>query len=96
MKLPYFLILSIYINRTYYDENNNIPTPRPQLIDLLGLHYRRIPVLAIGRDVYCDTFLMAAKLEEKYPVAAGYKTIFPPLKSGGRSDPVAQQLLALG
>jgi len=69
--------------------------PRPQLVDLLGLHYRRIPVLAIGRDVYCDTSLIAVKLEERFPAAAGYKTIFPPLKSGGRSDPVAQQLLAL-
>ena len=29
--------------------------------------YRRIPVLAIGRDIYCDTRLILRKLEELFP-----------------------------
>ena len=36
--------------------------PRPALA-LLGLKYRRIPILAIGRDVYLDTRLILPKLE---------------------------------
>ena len=41
--------------------------PRPDLKELLGVHYRRIPVLAIGRDVYCDTRIILAKLEALFP-----------------------------
>ncbi|KAL1606293.1 hypothetical protein SLS60_003695 [Paraconiothyrium brasiliense] len=40
--------------------------PRPDL-EKLGVKYRRIPVLAIGRDVYLDTRLILRKLEEKFP-----------------------------
>jgi glutathione S-transferase len=40
--------------------------PRPDL-ELLGVKYRRIPILAIGRDVYLDTRLILRKLEEKFP-----------------------------
>uniref|UniRef100_A0A8H7XW10 GST N-terminal domain-containing protein n=1 Tax=Psilocybe cubensis TaxID=181762 RepID=A0A8H7XW10_PSICU len=29
--------------------------PRPEIADQLGINYRRIPILAIGNDVYCDT-----------------------------------------
>lgn len=29
--------------------------PRPEITDQLGIRYRRIPILAIGNDVYCDT-----------------------------------------
>jgi hypothetical protein len=36
--------------------------PRPDLA-LLGVHYRRIPVLAIGRDIYLDTRLILRQLE---------------------------------
>jgi hypothetical protein len=36
--------------------------PRPDLA-LLPVHYRRIPVLAIGRDVYLDTRLILRVLE---------------------------------
>jgi len=39
--------------------------PRADL-DALGVKYRRIPVMAIGRDVYCDTRLILRKLEEKF------------------------------
>ena len=34
-----------------------IVLPRPTLLDL-GITYRRIPLLALGRDVYCDTALI--------------------------------------
>lgn len=43
----------------------NIP-PRPELDQLTG-GYRRIPVMQIGADIYCDTQLIAAELERRYP-----------------------------
>ena len=39
--------------------------PRADL-DALGVKYRRIPVMAIGRDMYCDTRLILRKLEERF------------------------------
>ena len=36
-------------------------------IDVLGVKYRRIPIMSIGRDVYCDTRLILQKLEERLP-----------------------------
>ena len=43
--------------------------PRPD-INALGVAYRRIPIMAIGRDVYCDTRLILQKLEERFPDGA--------------------------
>ena len=43
-----------------------ITQPRPDLA-ALGVKYRRIPVLSIGRDIYCDTLLILEKLEHLYP-----------------------------
>lgn len=43
--------------------------PRQDLNDL-GVAYRRIPLMSIGRDVYCDTRLILAKLENKFPEGA--------------------------
>lgn len=40
--------------------------PRPDLA-LLPVNYRRIPVLAIGRDIYLDTRLILRKLETLFP-----------------------------
>jgi glutathione S-transferase len=60
--------------------------PRPELSDLLGIAYRRIPVLAIGNDVYCDTSLISSALERRFPPSAGYGSIFPPRKASGSSD----------
>ncbi|GIZ37091.1 hypothetical protein CKM354_000055400 [Cercospora kikuchii] len=37
--------------------------PRPILSERLGIQYRRIPVLSIGRDIYIDTRLILRKLE---------------------------------
>ena len=46
--------------------------PRPDL-EALGVNYRRIPVVAIGRDIYCDTLLILQKLEKLYPAGGNIK-----------------------
>ncbi|KAK5232057.1 hypothetical protein LTR47_006898 [Exophiala xenobiotica] len=43
--------------------------PRPDL-GALGVNYRRIPVMAIGRDIYCDSRIILHKLEELLPDGA--------------------------
>ncbi|KAJ7853646.1 hypothetical protein B0H14DRAFT_3653591 [Mycena olivaceomarginata] len=60
--------------------------PRPEITDLLGVTYRRIPILAIGNDIYCDTSLIASALERRFPTSQGYGTIFPNKKHGGSAD----------
>lgn len=39
-------------------------------INALGVKYRRIPIMTIGRDVYCDTRLILSKLESRFPNGA--------------------------
>ena len=51
--------------------------PKPQLIPLTG-GYRRIPVLQIGADVYCDTQLIARVIERRHP----QPSIYPPGTEG--------------
>jgi glutathione S-transferase len=46
-----------------------VTAPKPDLTPLTG-GYRRIPVLQIGADVYCDTALMARVLERLHPEPA--------------------------
>ncbi|KAI0353460.1 hypothetical protein OH77DRAFT_1457917 [Trametes cingulata] len=60
--------------------------PRPDLADRLGVTYRRIPILAIGKDVYCDSSLIATVLERRFPPSEGYGTLFPARKGGGKAD----------
>ncbi|KAJ6599104.1 hypothetical protein DFH09DRAFT_1130130 [Mycena vulgaris] len=60
--------------------------PRPEITELLGVNYRRIPILAIGNDIYCDTSLIASALERRFPSVRGYGTIFPNRKHGGGAD----------
>lgn len=43
-----------------------VVNPKPKLVPLTG-GYRRIPVLQIGADVWCDTAAIARKLEEIRP-----------------------------
>jgi len=43
--------------------------PRPDIAGL-GIAHRRIPIMAIGRDVYADTRLILKKLEARYPQGA--------------------------
>lgn len=40
--------------------------PKPELIPLTG-GYRRIPVLQVDADVYCDTQVILAELEARHP-----------------------------
>jgi glutathione S-transferase len=40
--------------------------PKPELVPLTG-GYRRIPVMQIGADVYCDTQVILAELEARAP-----------------------------
>lgn len=60
--------------------------PRPEITDLLGINYRRIPVLAVGNDVYCDTSLIAPVLERRFPPEQGFPTLFPLRKDGTKCD----------
>ena len=43
--------------------------PKPQLLPLTG-GYRRIPVMQIGADIYCDTALICDVLEQLAPEPA--------------------------
>ncbi|KAF7296554.1 hypothetical protein HMN09_01062400 [Mycena chlorophos] len=69
----------------------NVPMvpPRPD-VELLGVAYRRIPILAIGSDLYFDTSLATSALERRFPPQAqagsAYGSIYPPRKDGSRSD----------
>jgi glutathione S-transferase len=54
--------------------------PKPQLTPLTG-GYRRIPVLQIGADIYCDTALIAREIERAHPEP----TIFPDGTEGAAS-----------
>jgi glutathione S-transferase len=40
--------------------------PKPQFVPLTG-GYRRIPVLQIGAEIYCDTRRILAELERRFP-----------------------------
>ncbi|WP_437730923.1 glutathione S-transferase family protein [Sorangium sp. So ce1335] len=51
--------------------------PKPDLTPLTG-GYRRIPVLQIGADVYCDTACIARRLEQLQPEPA----CLPPRQGG--------------
>ena len=42
--------------------------PRPE-VAAIGTKYRRIPIMAIGRDIYNDSRLILRKLEELFPSA---------------------------
>lgn len=57
-----------------------IMAPKPDLTPLTG-GYRRIPVLQIGADVYCDTALILRVLEQRQPIP----TILPPALAGAAS-----------
>jgi glutathione S-transferase len=45
--------------------------PKPKLVPLTG-GYRRIPVLQIGAEVWCDTGIIFRKIDELYPEPAIY------------------------
>jgi glutathione S-transferase len=43
--------------------------PRPDVMALTG-GYRKVPVLQIGADIYCDTQLIMRELERRFPTPA--------------------------
>ena len=51
--------------------------PKPLYTALTG-GYRRVPVMQIGADVYCDTALIAAEIERRFPAK--------PIMRGGTTD----------
>jgi glutathione S-transferase len=51
--------------------------PKPDLVPLTG-GYRRIPVLQIGADIYCDSQLIARELERRFPA----KPLYPAGQAG--------------
>jgi glutathione S-transferase len=57
--------------------------PKPELVALTG-GYRRIPVLQIGADVYCDTRRILAELERRFP-----ETTLYPTGTRGQADIIA-------
>ena len=81
------IILHQYVNSPFYEKIRKIfahkkiawrsveqPVimPKPKLVPLTG-GYRRIPVLQIGADVWCDTGIIIRKIDELYPEP----TIYP-------------------
>jgi glutathione S-transferase len=46
--------------------------PKPELLALTG-GYRKIPVMQIGADIYCDTQIILRELERRFPAP----TLFP-------------------
>ncbi|KAF7355287.1 Glutathione S-transferase [Mycena sanguinolenta] len=71
----------LFKNILYEQVNVANVLPRPEITDLLGLTHRRIPILAIGNDIYCDTSARAS-----FPPSQNYGTIFPNKKHGGGGD----------
>lgn len=63
--------------------------PRPD-VARLGIAYRRIPLLSIGRDVYLDTRLILQKLEALYPPSAAH----PPLSARTGEHAAIERLLS--
>ncbi|KAF1843203.1 uncharacterized protein K460DRAFT_287485 [Cucurbitaria berberidis CBS 394.84] len=51
--------------------------PRPLLTSTFALHYRKIPILAIGREVYCDTSLIIEALEHVFSASQGWGSLYP-------------------
>ncbi|KAJ1559050.1 hypothetical protein HK405_012197, partial [Cladochytrium tenue] len=65
----------------------NVPNmpPRRATQPLTG-GYRRIPVLQLGADLFCDTALILAELEARFPPARGHRSLLP-VNPAGRPDP---------
>ena len=50
--------------------------PRPD-VEAIGTQYRRIPLLAIGKDIYNDTRLILTKLNTLFPATAAHPSLSP-------------------
>ena len=58
--------------------------PRPILAQNFNITYRKIPVLAIDRDIYIDTSIICEALENRFPTSSGHSSIYPPTPSGAK------------
>lgn len=56
--------------------------PRSVLKDNFNLTYRKIPVLALGRELYCDTSIIVEALEHFFPESEGYPSLYPQASDG--------------
>ena len=56
---------------TWRSVDQPVIMPKPKLIPLTG-GYRRIPVLQIGADVWCDSQVIVRKIDELYPEPTMY------------------------
>lgn len=67
-----------------------VPTmmPRPLLKETFNLTYRKIPVLALGKEIYCDTSLIIEALEHFFPESEGYQTLYPKAADGRNYRPM--------
>ncbi len=50
----------------WYAVEEPVIMPKPELVALTG-GYRKIPVMQIGADVYCDSQMILRELERRYP-----------------------------
>ncbi|MEQ9145742.1 MAG: glutathione S-transferase family protein [Parvibaculaceae bacterium] len=50
----------------WYAVDEPVIMPKPELTALTG-GYRKIPVMQIGADIYCDTQIILRELEKRYP-----------------------------
>lgn len=69
-----------YKNLPWRAVEQPVMAPKPELTPLTG-GYRRIPVLQIGADVYCDTALILRVLESLHPTPP----CLPPAQAGAVS-----------
>ena len=53
----------------YAEVKQPVILPRPDL-QAIGVNYRRIPLMSIGKDVYADTRIILRKLEQLFPDGA--------------------------
>ncbi|KAG0225721.1 hypothetical protein BGW42_004121 [Actinomortierella wolfii] len=60
---------------------SHMPDGRPFMAPITH-GYRRIPVLQIGNDVYCDTQAILDELERRYPIP----TLYPPRRGSSKPD----------
>lgn len=56
---------------TWHSVQSPMVMPKPDQVELTG-GYRRVPVLQLGADVYCDTHCIARVLDEALPGPALY------------------------
>ncbi|GAB7357755.1 hypothetical protein MBLNU459_g0406t1 [Dothideomycetes sp. NU459] len=72
----------------HFECDQPITLPRPD-IKALGVNYRGIPVVAIGRDIYCDTLVIIERLEKLFSDTKSH----PPLSAQNGTDRAMERLL---